>query len=447
MADTKRGKNISATVKVFFFLLFTSIAVSALGQVEESKTPVEKKAEAVAELFRENPVSAINGSYENLFAPSFLNFVSDAQLTGIFTRYFSNYGRVIRVEAREIKSPTVGTFYLIFEKGYRAPIKGIRVESKAPHLIKGLVIGLAEPVKQPETFEELTEKFESLDGEASLFVAAIGEKGELKPLAAYQSKEALAIGSAFKLYVLGALVQAIEEGRRSWTDIIELDEEDKSLPSGILQTWPSGSPLTLHTAATLMISMSDNTATDLLIEALGRKKVEQALKFMNHHKPSLNKPFLKTKELFALKTDSSLAKLYLNSNEGERRGLLEEKVELTDRESFSIWTQPKYIKSIEWFASARDLAGAIMWFKGDSKVKQFAREILSVNPGLDFNKNRWAYVGYKGGSEPGVVSMTYLLKSDDGNWYVLSAAWNNTKKAVDMPHFYSLVKQAVNLIE
>lgn len=48
---------------------------------------------------------------------------------------------------------------------------------------------------------------------------------------------------------------------------------EKSLPGGILQNWPKGAPLTLHTLAGLMISQSDNTAADTLLEILGRDVV------------------------------------------------------------------------------------------------------------------------------------------------------------------------------
>src|SRR5699024_1461334 len=138
-------------------------------------------------------------------------------------------------------------------------------------------------------------------------------------------------------------------------------------------------------------------------------------------------------------TDSVSAQRYMEAEISKKRELLAEEVKLTDRADFQIWARPKYIQQLEWFASAQDLAKAIAWFKGEGQTKQVARKILSVNPGLDFDQAKWAYIGFKGGSEPGVVSMTYLLKSTNGNWHVLSAEWNNTEKNIDIPHFASLV--------
>ena len=78
------------------------------------------------------------------------------------------------------------------------------------------------------------------------------------------------MGSAFKLGVLKALKEQIAGGRHSWDEVAELTAPDLSLPSGIIQGWPMGAPLTLHSLAALMISISDNTATDVLMRVVGR---------------------------------------------------------------------------------------------------------------------------------------------------------------------------------
>jgi len=51
----------------------------------------------------------------------------------------------------------------------------------------------------------------------------------------------------------------------------------KSLPSGELQTKPDGTQISVQDVATKMISISDNTAADMLISLVGRPAVEAAL--------------------------------------------------------------------------------------------------------------------------------------------------------------------------
>ncbi|MBA3832373.1 MAG: serine hydrolase [Chthoniobacterales bacterium] len=57
------------------------------------------------------------------------------------------------------------------------------------------------------------------------------------------------MGSACKLYILGELLRAVKAGERSLSDVVPLEARALSLPSGSLQKWPVGSPLTLHTLA------------------------------------------------------------------------------------------------------------------------------------------------------------------------------------------------------
>ena len=54
-----------------------------------------------------------------------------------------------------------------------------------------------------------------------------------------------------------------------------------------------GAPITIHTLASLMISESDNTATDALIDLVTRNSVETI--------SPRNRPFMTTREFFQLK--------------------------------------------------------------------------------------------------------------------------------------------------
>ena len=61
-----------------------------------------------------------------------------------------------------------------------------------------------------------------------------------------------------------------------------------------------------------------------------------------------------------------------------------------------------------------------------------ARNILAVSPSIPAARRKdWAYAGYKGGSEPGVLNLTWLLQKPDGAWWVLAMSWNDPAKLVD----------------
>lgn len=119
------------------------------------------------------------------------------------------------------------------------------------------------------SLEQIVQKIRALPGQTSLLVRGNQE------IVAYNADQPLAVGSAFKLLVLQALRQQIQAGQHQWDEVVRLKPEWKSLPSGLLQTWPSGTPITLQSLATLMISLSENTATDALIDIVGRETLEE----------------------------------------------------------------------------------------------------------------------------------------------------------------------------
>ena len=307
-----------------------------------------------------------------------------------------------------------------------------------------------DPVQLSASLDDLIKEIKNLPGESSFLVVRLGAT-RMEPVAAYNADRPLAIGSAFKLYVLSELLRAINKRERKWSDVATLRPEAVSLPSGILQAWPAGSPLTLHTLAALMISISDNTAADQLLSVLGRGNVEKILAITGHSKPELDMPFLSTLEMFRLKGDpgGTLARAYLSKSPQERRAFLNGPLLQVKREAIAFPGLPFDIGSIEWFASATDLCRAMNWIRlnSESAPGDEARRILAINPGLGLSKEKWKYVGYKGGSEPGVINMTYLLQSANGNWYTLSASWNNPKAPIEESKFISLVGRAIELIQ
>ena len=86
------------------------------------------------------------------------------------------------------------------------------------------------------------------------------------------------MASVFKIPVLIETLAQVDEGRQSLDTRIVLRQEDKVLPSGILVELQAGLQPTLHDLLTLMIIISDNTATDLVLQQIGIPSVEQRLR-------------------------------------------------------------------------------------------------------------------------------------------------------------------------
>ncbi len=257
-------------------------------------------------------------------------------------------------------------------------------------------------------------------------------KEDSEIIADYNAKTTLAVGSAFKLSVLKTLKTQIASGKKSWSDIVTIKAEDKSLPYGILQTWPDNSPLTLQTLANLMISMSDNTATDILIKQVGRESIESK-------SSEKNIPFLTTRELFTLKSSQNrkLLERYRQSDVKQRRQILAELANqpLPDVSEF-IETNPNAL-DIEWFYNAEELCQLM------EEVADLP--LMSITPGIA-NPKDWERVAYKGGSEPGVINLTTWLKAKNGKQYCIVATWNNSDAPVDEGKFAALYGGVISFL-
>ena len=74
-------------------------------------------------------------------------------------------------------------------------------------------------------------------------------------------------------------------------------------------------------------------------------------------------------------------------------------------------------------------------------------DILSVNKGINpASAAKWAYLGYKGGSEPGVISMSFLAKSNAGEHYSITGSWNNSAAALDNTVFVQLMTRLLDSV-
>lgn len=353
------------------------------------------------------------------FAPSFLAAVPAEKIAEIPRMYVEALGPFRRAHVAGGKGS------LEFERG-DAPCT-IHFDREAR--VDGLWFGAMN--RRDDSVRTILDAFTALPGTVSVLLLRDGSA----EVAALAPDLPLAVGSAFKLFVLKALRAAQRGGRLAEDAVVPLRAADVSLPTGILQSWPDGTPVTVASLATLMISLSDNTATDRMIALLGREAVEAAA-------PARLRPFLTTREMFCFKLGTDAAGLrdrYLAADEAGRRALL---AGIAGRrpplEDAAAWTDPVAIGEIEWHATARELAETIAGLGADPA--------LVVNPGLA-RAGEWECSAYKGGAEPGVLNYTHLLRARPGGpLYALSTTINDARRPVEGERFSALVARLMDLV-
>lgn len=274
----------------------------------------------------------------------------------------------------------------------------------------------------PRGFAEVDQALDAIaDVESTAYVARRGPDG-WQPLYEREAARPMPGGSVFKVFVLLALVWAIDEGRGQWTDVLTTGPLTRSLPTGEMQDLPDGTRATVAQVAYNMFARSDNTASDLVLHYVGREAVEAAVERAGHSRPELLRPFVTSRELFDIgwgHPDTLPA--WERGSEATRRALLAAHGHPAEV-SVADLTHPAHTRGLDWWMSAADVAAGMgaLWEAGRARVTDDPMpEILAANPGLELDRDAWPRSTFKGGSSPAAVMFTWLLEDPDGVEYVV----------------------------
>ena len=309
---------------------------------------------------------------------------------------------------------------LVLELGRSSRPAGLHAQALEP----------ATPVTAPSAPADLNgaiQDLKALPGQTSLLVLEDGRE-----LAALNADTPLAVGSSFKLAVLLALRKQIDSGQRSWTDVVPLNG-DWRLPGDQIGTWFPGAGLTLQTYAGFMISKSDNTSTDALINTVGRENVEAFT--------LRNRPLLTTKDLFFFRNlnNRSVLDQYRAADEAGRRAILASiEAKPFDLDNFLSISAP-YGLDVEWYFSNRELCNLVAQV-ADLPVAGITTlyDVDTLENHTPHNNADWVSSAYKGGSEAGVISVTTQVTGKNGRTYCVSATWNDEHATVDNGAFAAI---------
>ncbi|QCB43801.1 serine hydrolase [Sphingomonas sp. PAMC26645] len=375
------------------------------------------------------------GAYDAYFAASFREKVPKAQFSAIIEQLKATLGVPQKIDSLTATSAWSADLVVGYARG-TASVRLV-IAPEAPHAATGLLI--TGTGARDDSLAKVEAEFRALPGASGFGLYALGDDKPLL-LHGYNVDRAAPLGSAFKLWVLAELARQVAQGDRQWNLIVTLGRP--SLPSGILQTWPAQSPLTLQTLATLMISISDNTATDTLMTTLGRDKVDALAVSAGGAAPVMT-----TREMFALKSDKALTAAWAAGSVEARRSLLVANAATiaTAKLDPTVFAgKPVAIDSVEWFASPAAMAGVLDRLRAADAT---TRAILAVNAGLDpAIAARFRYVGFKGGGEPGVLTLNYLVQAKDGRWYAATGNWHRADDGVNEVRFAGLMGRALALL-
>jgi beta-lactamase class A len=284
--------------KILIAAALMALALPALPVMAQTPPAAAAPSEQTAlEARADQVIAVLNGAAapEAVFSAGFLAAVPTAQIKALSASLTAQFGSAVEVALLAPRDGARASIEIRFARGIARG--GIALDPAEENRVSELVFTSVDALAVAgDTPEKIAADLAALPGNVNAWFGPL-EGGA--PVINIGADTPLGLGSTFKLYILAALAQDVKAGKRQWSDVVPLTA--KSFPSGRLQDWPQGAPLTLHSLASLMISISDNTATDQLIATLGKDRILKLMRASGHANPGRNDPFLTTREFFVLK--------------------------------------------------------------------------------------------------------------------------------------------------
>ncbi len=267
-------------------------SVAGLPAVKVPTTPVGKQLEWLLGVGPRLPLSTKEISAH--FDAAFLAQVSTAELNQALESLGPPGSTTTLLGLSQVEATSLVALVQIGASPY-----SVQLSVDGAGLIAGLIFRPAAN-SVPHSWSQVDKQLTAIAPQVSFLAAKVGSDGTCSAVHSVLAGTPRPLGSMFKLFVLGALANAVHDHRISWSQKVTVTAAIKVGGSGTLQNSPDGTKLTVEQVAVKMISISDNTAADMLLNLVGRAAVEDQVRAWSSH-ASLDIPFLTVKELFALK--------------------------------------------------------------------------------------------------------------------------------------------------
>ena len=138
---------------------------------------------------------------------------------------------------------------------------------------------------KPKLDEQVKNLVGAFKGKVSLYAKNL-DTGETYAL---NADERVKTASTIKIAVMIEAFARVTEGKAKWTDEVVLTKEKKVSGSGILSELSDNLHLTLRDAVNLMMILSDNTATNLVLDVLTTDAVNTRMESLGFKQIKINR--------------------------------------------------------------------------------------------------------------------------------------------------------------
>lgn len=414
-------------MKKIFISIFLFLSLTNTFSEENTKIVPNKKlipaAWKTASIISPQPIKL-----EVVFDKSFIQKIGEEKLIKTLKEVYKETGSIIKISTVSFLNEYHGEFFFHSERDYILPVS-LAINSNG----KVIFFSFRPVFKQTKSTSDIVEKIKNLEYEKKgLIIKKLTQIEDT--LYSLNENDIFSISSAFSLYLIAWLA----ENEKKWDKVIRVKE--KSLPYGTISKYPQNAPITIFSLAYHMITENDNTATDLLIDYITREKLE---KYISQHilNYALNLPFLKTIEAAKIRSDLSIAQKYSTLSYTQKIEVINSlrKIDLKNLNSNS----PAFTNSVGWFATPSELCKILDYLR--SLNNPFVNSILENNQPLDTKRGGYLWAGFKGGYEPGIITLNWLVQAKDNRYYCISITINDSKKDINKKEILEISQELLDV--
>ncbi|MFA6385008.1 MAG: serine hydrolase, partial [Candidatus Omnitrophota bacterium] len=109
---------------------------------------------------------------------------------------------------------------------------------------------------------------------------------------AYRSERLFPSASLVKIPIMAAVFQSEKDGKLSLDQLVTMKASDQVSGSGVIKTMPAGTRFRVEKLLKLMITRSDNTAANMLIDLVGRDYLNSYFKRIGLRNTNLSRQMM-----------------------------------------------------------------------------------------------------------------------------------------------------------
>jgi hypothetical protein len=314
-------------------------------------------------------------------------------------------------------------------------------------------------VQYPEdmtlSMSEAADKFATLSSAPALLVGRINSAGQCTTMQDRNANTPRATASIFKTWVLGGLGQSIVEGTLSSSEVLPMVASEIA-PGGTINVEPLNTPFPVSDLAKLMMGISDNTATDLLHERVGRTRIDQIVTEYGVAQPDLLRPFLGISEQFHVFLSFNLtdALSYVNGTQPFKYQFLQDRIVPLGPNNGGPFFHTQLLTDGTWRASPYDICRAFAKLR---RLPQGSEAFKTVDAAFGAAaaqpdvRAEWDRVWYKGGSLSSgagfhVLTHAWMLENAGQDPYVVIALSNSPSGGIDPFFVQSITGRMLELL-